>query len=222
MGINFSQKSNKIYVRLFDGRLGMESTQDDPSAERIEVKNPQSGQILTKYVRHIFSITGIITDVKVVTREFKDTKVKPFKEILVSIKDGNEDIVLQVKFKTEQGISLVNRLTGLVRLNLGSFPVTIGSYKMQNMESKRFNQGFYIHFGDNFKVDLAYKRESMPKDIQWKQVTRNGELEWDKTEYLRFFMGLLENEVIPYYENLKKLNATIPQEDSFEDVEDVF
>jgi len=219
MGINVSQKSNKTYVRLLNGRLIVETDQNNPLAEKMEVKVP-NGQILTKWAIPVFNITGVITDVKAITREYKDLKSKPFKEIAVTIKDGSEEIILQVKFKTDQGISLVNRLAGLVKLNLGLIPITIGSYKMQNNETKRFNQGFYVHYGDNIKVDLAYKKETMPSNTQWKQFVKNGEVEWDKTEYLRFFLNILENEIVPYYERLKKINTTTQQEDTFENVSD--
>jgi hypothetical protein len=221
MGINVAQKSNKTYVRLMDGKLIIETNPEDPHAERMEVKNPSTGQVVMKYVIPVRSITGVISHVKCVTRELKDTKVKPFKEIQVTIKDGEEEILLTVKFKTDQGINLVNRLAAYVKLNLAKTPVTIGAYKMQNMDTKRFNQGFYIHYGDGIKLANLYTKENMPPSTQWKQVERNGELEWDKTEYLRHYMNVLEKEIIPYFENLKK--GQEPIQDSFSDAdEDIF
>lgn len=220
MGLNLNQSSNKVYVSMLNGKMTIPAKPDDEKAKKVEVKNPQTGQTITKYVHEVFSITGVIQSVSLKEKEIPNTG-KKYKEIHVSIKDGNEEFVLTTKFKTDQGISLVNRLAGFVRLNLGQIQLTVGAYKMQNTETGRFNQGFYIHYGDSIKVELPYKRENLPPETQWKQVERNGEMEWDKTGYLKFFMKVLTDDVIPYFENLKKLNENIPVEDSFDDVEDM-
>ena len=219
MGEVIKNGSQAKYYKILNGGIVRVSFEGDTGVQKVTVKNPATGIESEKWVIPIFALEGIIDSFKIVEQEMSGVK---FKKVILKIKDGNELLQVETRFKTEHGISLINRLAKFVKLDLKKTPIVLGSYKIKDKDSKRFNQGFYLHYGDE-KISNYYTKENMPADTKWIEKTINGETVWDKTNYLRFFMAEAESVITPYFENLKKQDTPEIVEESKEvDYEEVF
>jgi hypothetical protein len=219
MGEVIKNGSQTKYYKILNGGIVRDAFEGDAGAIKVNVKNPKTGIEKEKWVIPIFAIEGVIDSLKIIEQDMDGVK---FKKVILKIKDGNELLQIETKFKTEHGISLINRLAKFVKLDLKKTPIVIGSYKIKDKDSQRFNQGFYIHYGDE-KISNYYTKDNMPVDTKWVEKTVNGETVWDKTNYLRFFLAEAESVITPYFENLKKQEPNEPVEESKEvDYEEVF
>lgn len=219
MGEVIKNGSQTKYYKILNGGIVRDAFEGDAGAIKVNVKNPKTGIEKEKWVIPIFAIEGVIDSLKIIEQDMDGVK---FKKVILKIKDGNELLQIETKFKTEHGISLINRLAKFVKLDLKKTPIVIGSYKIKDKDSQRFNQGFYIHYGDE-KISNYYTKDNMPVDTKWVEKTVNGETVWDKTNYLRFFLAEAESVITPYFENLKKQEPNESVEESKEvDYEEVF
>lgn len=219
MGEVIKNGSQTKYYKILNGGIVRDAFEGDAGAIKVNVKNPKTGIEKEKWVIPIFAIEGVIDSLKIIEQDMDGVK---FKKVILKIKDGNELLQIETKFKTEHGISLINRLAKFVKLDLKKTPIVIGSYKIKDKDSQRFNQGFYIHYGDE-KISNYYTKDNMPVDTKWIEKTVNGETVWDKTNYLRFFLAEAESVITPYFENLKKQEPNESVEESKEvDYEEVF
>ena len=219
MGEVIKNGSQTKYYKILNGGIVRDAFEGDAGAIKVNVKNPKTGIEKEKWVIPIFAIEGVIDSLKIIEQDMDGVK---FKKVILKIKDGNELLQIETKFKTEHGISLINRLAKFVKLDLKKTPIVIGSYKIKDKDSQRFNQGFYIHYGDE-KISNYYTKDNMPVDTKWVEKTVNGETVWDKTNYLRFFLAEAERVITPYFENLKKQDTPEIVEESKEvDYEEVF
>ena len=219
MGEVIKNGSQTKYYKILNGGIVRDAFEGDAGAIKVNVKNPKTGIEKEKWVIPIFAIEGVIDSLKIIEQDMDGVK---FKKVILKIKDGNELLQIETKFKTEHGISLINRLAKFVKLDLKKTPIVIGSYKIKDKDSQRFNQGFYIHYGDE-KISNYYTKDNMPVDTKWVEKTVNGETVWDKTNYLRFFLTEAESVITPYFENLKKQEPNESVEESKEvDYEEVF
>jgi hypothetical protein len=219
MGEVIKNGSQTKYYKILNGGIVRDAFEGDAGAIKVNVKNPKTGIEKEKWVIPIFAIEGVIDSLKIIEQDMDGVK---FKKVILKIKDGNELLQIETKFKTEHGISLINRLAKFVKLDLKKTPIVIGSYKIKDKDSQRFNQGFYIHYGDE-KISNYYTKDNMPVDTKWVEKTVNGETVWDKTNYLRFFLAEAESVITPYFENLKKQDTPEIVEESKEvDYEEVF
>ena len=219
MGEVIKNGSQAKYYKILNGGIVRDAFEGDTGAIKVNVKNPKTGIEKEKWVIPIFAIEGVIDSLKIIEQDMDGVK---FKKVILKIKDGNELLQIETKFKTEHGISLINRLAKFVKLDLKKTPIVIGSYKIKDKDSQRFNQGFYIHYGDE-KISNYYTKDNMPVDTKWVEKTVNGETVWDKTNYLRFFLAEAESVITPYFENLKKQDTPEIVEESKEvDYEEVF
>lgn len=219
MGEVIKNGSQTKYYKILNGGIVRDAFEGDAGAIKVNVKNPKTGIEKEKWVIPIFAIEGVIDSLKIIEQDMDGVK---FKKVILKIKDGNELLQIETKFKTEHGISLINRLAKFVKLDLKKTPIVLGSYKIKDKDSQRFNQGFYIHYGDE-KISNYYTKDNMPVDTKWIEKTVNGETVWDKTNYLRFFLAEAESVITPYFENLKKQDTPEIVEESKEvDYEEVF
>ena len=219
MGEVIKNGSQTKYYKILNGGIVRDAFEGDAGAIKVNVKNPKTGIEKEKWVIPIFAIEGVIDSLKIIEQDMDGVK---FKKVILKIKDGNELLQIETKFKTEHGISLINRLAKFVKLDLKKTPIVIGSYKIKDKDSQRFNQGFYIHYGDE-KISNYYTKDNKPVDTKWVEKTVNGETVWDKTNYLRFFLAEAESVITPYFENLKKQDTPEIVEESKEvDYEEVF
>lgn len=209
---------NTRYYSILGGELVKNSQEGAEKAEKRLVKNPKTGEVKDKWIIPVFALEGKIKSIFVKEDEVKGIKIK---KLILRLMDNGDCFQIESAYDSSHAISLINRLANYAKKNLGSIPITIGSYKIQENDSERYNQGFWIHYNGGTKLESYYTKDNTPPEIKWKEITVNNKKMWDKTDHLRFFEKVLEGEVIPYFTNLKVEDEVIVESEP-QNPEDVF
>ena len=155
MGEVIKNGSQAKYYKILNGGIVRESFEGDTGSQKVTVKNPATGIESEKWVIPIFALEGIIDSFKIVEQEMSGVK---FKKVILKIKDGNELLQVETRFKTEHGISLINRLAKFVKLDLKKTPIVIGSYKIKDKIRRDSTKDFIFTTGTKKYQTITQKR----------------------------------------------------------------
>lgn len=199
MGEILKSDKRTVFYSVLEGELIRNADEKTPHAELKTVKNPKTGLVKEKWVVVVRGLTGHIHSVEFKEHSFDGITIE---KLVLKLRDDNEICQLEVIGDSSYGISLINRLATIAKHDLGKNFFIVGSYKIKDDNSERYNQGIWLKVGDK-KVENCYSKELMPADTKWQEIVVNNKKVWDKTNYLRFFKKVAESEVIPYFKNLQ-------------------
>lgn len=211
MGEIAQSRPNTKYYNILGGQIVRNAHEGDPGAEVRNVRNPKTGIEKERFIIPVYALEGKIKSIEIKEQEFEGIKVK---KLVLKLVENGEVFQIETPSDSSHAISLINRLANYAKKDLGSINITLGSYKIQDANSERYNQGFWIHYNDGTKLENYYGKDNTPPEIKWKEVTVNNKKVWDKTEYLRFFEKVLEGEVIPYINSLKIQDKIVVESES--------
>jgi len=219
MGEKAQNRPNTRYYNILNGQIVRNANEGDAGAEVRVVRNPKTGIEKERWVIPVYALEGKVKSIEIKEVEFDGVKLK---KLVLRLIENGEIMQIETNSDSSHAISLINRLANYAKKDLGSIPIVLGSYKIQDANSERYNQGFWIHYGDGTKLENFYVKENTPQDIKWKEITVNNKKVWDKTDYLRFFEKVLEGEVIPYFSKLVISDKVVVDEDTPMNPEDIF
>ena len=186
-------RSQTTYIKVVNGDMVYNSTKEDPDAkERYSEKADK-----TFYEVPVAYLEGFITNSKYVSKELEGGK--KIENVEIQIDNNGETVTIQVPFEASHTATLIKRLPN-VEIDK---TVKIAYYKIENKETKKFNEGFTIE-QDGKKIPFAFTRENkngLPDAIQ---SGRGNNIKWNFQPVHDFLYGVFEEfctKVKEYNEN---------------------
>ena len=198
MALTRQTESNLIYLQVKHFSLWREIKKQVNGCEAIEVTNPKTGSVITKYGYRFREVSGRVTKlVKYDTERKYPTRYFGFK---MHIQDGAEIYVLDMPYTSQ----VLRRFLRVARNIDWRAPLSITVFKGRNKEKNTEELGVWFQqHGETVKA--YYTRENprgMPAAIQDPHTH-----EWDFKAQHRWLVDRLKEETIPDIEEAAKCAA---------------
>lgn len=206
MGLN--NRKSGIYLSIGDGKINQSYgvTEDTPGAIK---KIRKDGSIA--YVLQYDSVSGFLTDIKVIEQEFSGAKVKKWE---FTIQDGDETYLLQVGYSSRYAKSILFALPNVDFSKGIEF-----SPWMKIVDDKKKTAVYLNQEGLNGEsVRWFFTRDEPNGMPEMKQVEFKGQLVWDDHDQCQFLERYVEEHIKPKLQGVQPEYTAMPAPDSPEDL----
>jgi hypothetical protein len=188
MALTKRSENNIVYLQVKQFCLWRELKKAQPGCETMEVKNPKTSDIITKYGYRFDSVTGrAVKLVKYDTQNNYSTRYFGFKLHLV---DGSEIYVLDMPYQSQ----ILRRFLRVAHNCDWEFPVTITIFKGKKKDKEGEELGVWFQqMGETIKP--YYTREN-PRGMP-EAIYDNDLAQWDFKSQHRWLVEQLKTVTIP-------------------------
>lgn len=202
MALTRRSESNTIFLQAKHYCLWQELKQPAEGCDKVEVTNPKTGVVSTKFGFKFNSVSGLVTNmVKYDTEKKYSTRYFGFK---LHLKDGDNAYVLDLPYQS-QALRRFLRVAPNLDWNL---PLSITVFKGKKENRTEELAMWFQQRGETIK--MYFTRENprgMPQAVHHADTQ-----EWDFKEQHRWLVDRLKNETIPaILEAAKRVAPPVPQ-----------
>lgn len=196
MGLGKTSKAK--YVSIFKGNC--EVSVPAPTTGSI-TRTTESGKV--KHVQHFDFLKGRVVDAYKSENEWEG---KTISSLNIAVQDGGEDYVFSLSWNSRPVSAFFNAMQNIDY----SKPVTFSPY----IKDERTNLAIYQDdaSGKSALVPWSYTKDSPGDKPAWEQIKVKGELVWDNTKEIEFYMNILETVVKPKIQAAKPTEQQIAEE----------
>lgn len=197
MGLNEKQQRQSNFLVIKHHAICLESKEPIEGYEAVEVKNPRTNEMVTKYIKKFESVDGRIT--KLEWYDTKDQYETRFMGLKIHIKDGGQHFQLDLPLKSRAYDVFTKLMENINYENAVEFAVWY--------DRKNDSTAFAVKQGGEF-VQWKYTRDEMYGCPLPEQDSFG---KWDFSKQKAFLHGVLINQVIPHVEALNEFEEPMPE-----------
>lgn len=171
----------------------LESKEPKEGYEQIEVTNPRTDEVITKWIKKYAAVSGIVHDLEWYDRD-------QFKGLKIYIKDGGERYILDLPVKTRH----FDSFTKLAENIDYSKPVEFSAWH----DRKTDKTAFGVKQDGNF-VQWKYTKDNMGDCPPAKQSKTTGE--WSFNDQREWLLDRVLNVVAPHVKALHGFDEPMPE-----------
>lgn len=207
----FQENVNKVYVTIVDGLFAIRSSEADPKAKkRVRKDNSEVWELLFK------SYTGTLTEI---TFRNQDLNGKKWEEMHLHMKDGAENIQIQMPFPSKYANSFLRALPNVdftAPMKITAWQKIVNDKRKQALfinqpvDSQQSVPWFYTQENPNGLPDLVPYTVPGSSDVKYSDVERN-----------KFFKEMVTNKINPILKqsiNYTPVSNTIPDAEEPDDI----
>lgn len=193
MGLNRPRESNTVFLQVRDNSLWQEIKQAVDGCDAIEVKNPTTGEVKTKYGYKFHSVEGRATGL--VKYDKTDNKVRYF-GFKLHIKDGGETFILDMPYSSQ----ILRRFLRVAPNFDWNLPISIAIFKGKKKDGTPELGVWFQQRGETVKAYFTKDNpHGMPEAIYYQEVQQ-----WDFRAQHLFLIEQLKSHTIPQIEEAAK------------------